>query len=442
MKRILLSLLSLVCLPVYSQAVPAIQEAQLDNGLRILLMEAHNVPMVSAKLVLPAGSRFDAAGKEGSASLLAGLLNDHTARHNDKQWAELLDAQAIRLGSGADRDTLSLSLTVLRESWPDGAAAMAEALLEPGWNRERFNLMRDDTIASLHKSQEEPGAQAAEAGSRLLFGTHPYGHSPSGTETSVSHIALTDLKTLYQQQCKPQGSVLAVSGDINMQELLADLKPLLRGWQGKPAVAADAIATPEEVHGQHAHVVMPTSQMLVQLLRLGPSRDDPQFFADFVLNHLLGGGGFGSVLMEEVREKRGLVYGVYSYFMPLQTRGPYQIMLQTRADQAAQATALVQQVLQDMYEGQITQKQLTATQANLAGSFAQRMDSNRERAGLMAMIGYYKLPLNYLQVWTEKVNAVTLEEVRQSAKRWLNPDEWNVLQVGPALNAENSPAHD
>ena len=435
MKRyLILPLLLILSFIRTADAVPPIQEARMDNGLRVLLMEAHNVPMVSMQLSVVAGSRFDAAGKAGTASLLADMLGDHTARHNHRAWADLLDADAIHLGAGADRDGLSLSLTTLKEALKPGLDAFAEALLMPGWDKKRFTIIQQDSIAAARKDLEDPGAQAATAAATLLFGNHPYGHRTGGTATSLAAISIPDLKTLYRQQIKPEGAVLAVSGDITMAELLPLLKARLSGWRGKPEHSLMDIATAPPVAGKSVDVQLPTSQTLVQLLRQGPARSDAHFFPDFVLNHILGGGGFASRLMEEVREKRGLVYGVYSYFIPLAAPGPFIISLQTKGDQAAQAEAVVRKVMQEMAAGGITKAQLQASKDNLSGSFAQRMDSNRERVGLISMIGLYNLPLDYLATWTAHVNAVTLAQVKAQAALYLKPAEWNRVRVGANLD--------
>jgi zinc protease len=416
-----------------AQAVPPIQQVTLDNGLRVLLIEAHNVPMVAMHLVIPAGSRFDVAGKGGVASLLAEMLTDHTAIHDDKAWASLLDDGPIHLGAGASRDEMHMSLTVLKESLQPGLDALAEALLQPGWNKKRFDILKQDSIAAAQKGQENPGTRASQAAAKLLFGDHPYGHRPGGSLQSLPNITLADLKSLYQAQYKPQGAVLAVSGDITLDELVPLLQSRLANWKGKPVKGMNDISAADTVTGKQADVKLPTTQTLVQLMRLGPARGDANFFPVFVLNHMLGGGGFASRLMEEVREQRGLVYGVYSYFVPLAVPGAFAITLQTRADQADQAEAVVRDLLADMAAGKITRKQMRASKNNLIGSFAQRMDSNRERVGLLAMIGIYDLPLDYLSVWTKRVEAVTLKQLRRQAAFYLNPKTWNRVRVGADL---------
>ncbi len=432
MTRIVFLLTFALCtLASSAGAVPPIQQAHLKNGVRVLLMEAHNVPMVAMKLDLPAGSRFDAAGKGGTASLLAGMLSDHTAKHTHTAWADLLDADAIQLGAGAGRDDFSLSLTVLKDALKPGLDALAEALLQPGWDKQRFAILKHDSIAAAQKAREEPGVRAAQAAAGLLFAHHPYGHRPGGSMASLARIELADLKGLYQRQIKPSSAVLAVSGDITMAELLPLLNARLSGWKGTAAKGLMNIKTATAVAGKQVDIALPTTQMLVQLMRQGPARSDADFFPVFVLNHILGGGGFASRLMEDVREKRGLVYGVYSYFQPLAAPGPFVITLQTKASQAKEAEAVVRDVLTAMAAGKITEKQMIASKDNLIGGFAQRMDSNRERVGLISMIGLYNLPLDYLSQWTLRVQAVTLAQVKAQAAKYLHPAQWNRVRVGP-----------
>ncbi|RMG92353.1 MAG: insulinase family protein [Zetaproteobacteria bacterium] len=429
--RLVLACLAVVLVPFSAWAIPPIQQATLANGMNVLLMEAHDVPMVAMQLTLPAGSRFDPPLKGGAAALLAAMLTDHTARHEHDAWAGFLDQHALRLGSDVDKDAMHISLTVLRESLNEGMGALSEALLHPGWNEKRFSILRQDAIFAARKALEEPGVVASVAAHGMLYGDHPYGHRSEGSPDSLQRINMADLQSIYRRQAKPEGAVLAVSGDITMPELLRLVRQHLGSWAGRPSIGRQDIANPRPVRGQQSILDMPTTQTLIQFVRLGPARNAPDFFPVFVLNHMLGGGGFGSRLMEEVREKRGLVYGIYSYFVPLTVSGPFTIMLQTRADQADEAEHIVRQVMQTFASGRISQRMLDAAKMHLVGSFAQRMDSNRERVALMSMIGFYGLPLDYLQTWSEHVRAVTLQQVRQEAMRWLKFDDWNVIRVGP-----------
>ena len=421
----------LLFLSVQQVSAAQVQQHVMDNGLNVLLIEAHNVPMVAMKLVVPAGSRFDAQGKAGSAALLSGMLTDHTKQHDYLAWAAKLDDAAIRLGSNVDKDTMSFSLTVLSEALDEGVQALSEAVLQPGWQQKRFEFLQKNAVSSVIKAREEATTYAAEEVNKLLFPNHPYGHAVSGNVQSLKQIQLKDLKLMYQQQVRPDGAVLAVSGDITMDALLAALKPYLNGWKGKPVHAFSDIKQPQPNAQQASFVTLDKHQSLVEWVRLGPSRHHPDYKALLVLNHMLGGGGFGSRLMEEIREKRGLVYGVYSFFQPLETNGAYTIRLLTKADQAAEAEAVLRDVLQGLADGHISQSDVNKSKRNLVGGFAQRMDSNRERAGLLAMMGVYKRPLDYLQNWTKSVSSVTLADVKRVAKQYLQPKDWKRVLVGP-----------
>jgi len=326
-----------------------------------------------------------------------------------------------------------MTLTVLKEALAEGVDTFAEAGLQPGWDAKRFAVLQSDAVAGAQKSLEEPGVRAAEETAATMYPKHGYGHRPDGDLASLKRIELKDLQSMYRKQFRPEGAVLAVSGDVTMDELLALIRPAFAGWKGKPAVSFTDIPEPVAVRGEQRQVVMPTRQMTVQMARLGLSRFDKAFFADMLLDHILGGGGFASRLMNEVREQRGLVYGVYSYFMPLAVPGPFVISLQTRADQAGKALDVVREVMRKMHDGDIGKQELAAAKANLTGSFAHRLDSNAKRVGLMSMIGFYGLPLDYLQNWEARINAVTLAEVKHEAARFLDAEDWNVIQVGPEV---------
>ncbi|RMH51038.1 MAG: insulinase family protein [Zetaproteobacteria bacterium] len=412
-----------------AQAIAPIQQWRMDNGLRVLLMEAHHLPMVVLRLTVPAGSAMDAPGKEGTASLLAAMLGDHTARHGHRAWADLLDAEAIRFGVGADRDALSFSATTLVEALPETVTLLDEAVRRPGWDGKRFAILRNNARSALRKSLEQPRVRAAIASLKLLYGDHPYGHRISGTPESLGGITMADLQRLYTAQVKPQGAVLAVSGDVTMAQLKRLLAPLA-GWHGAPRRMPADLPRPQPRPAASRHIAMPTHQTTVQLVRLGPDRHDRDIFPTLLMNEILGGGGFASQLMREVREKRGLVYGVYSYFEPLARPGPFVITLQTRNDQTREALTVVEQVMASMAAGKITAQALRAAKEHLIGGFAHRIDANAKRVALMSMIGFYDLPLDYLTRWRARIGAVTLAQVRQMAARYLPRKGWSTITVG------------
>lgn len=429
MLRLLLVLALL--LPANAEAIVQIQEAVASNGLRILLTEAHNVPMVAMRLILPAGSRFDPPGRAGAASLMATMLTDHTAKHDHHAWASLLDMHAIQLHAGVDRDACFIDLQALTEEVPFSVSLLAEAVLHPGWSPKRFAMLKENRLAALKKTLEDPRSRGEQALAKLLFPGHPYGHPPEGDLEGVANVELEDLKRIFALQFHPHGAVLAVSGDIDMQRVLKIVENRLASWKGKASLGIEDLSAPRQPKPASRHIAMPTKQTTLMFATLGPARKDADFFPMLVLNHVLGGGGFASVLMEEVREKRGLTYGVYSYFIPLARPGPFVIALQTRNNEADSAADTVRKIMRDLAHRGVKKERIKAAKAHLIGSFPQRIDSNRERVALMAMIGFYKLPLNYLNVWAEKIASVSPEAVNEIARRRLDPSRWVFVRVGP-----------
>ena len=429
-----LTLLVGYLLPLPAMAIPTIQQSKISNGLNIMLMEAHQVPIVSMQLVFPAGSRMDQT--YGSASLLAQMLTDHTAKHQRNDWLNLIDENALRLGAHVNEDGLYIQLSFLREDLDVAIQALQELLLYPGWNHKRFNTLKKQTLTGLQKAQENAGILASWEVRKRLYGSHPYGHPSSGTPETVKKLQINDLKKLYQQQVQPNGATLAISGDITLNTLKTSLQSLEKHWQGQVKITALDIQHTKPIKPFSTHITLPQQQSTIVMVRFGLAKHDPDLFPTIVLNYILGGGGFASHLMQEVREKRGLAYGVYSFFSNKAAIGSFEIHLKTRQDQAKLAKKTVRDVLAKLYRG-IQKEDLKAAQANLTGSFAQRVDSNRERAANIANIGLYQLPNDYLQNWTQQINSVTLADVNKVAKRFLSPESWSLIQVGSVSGEKN-----
>jgi len=410
-------------------AVP-IETDRLANGLRLFVVPSKQVPMVAIRLVIPGGRAAAPEGKDGAAELLAAMLTDHTARHDHAAWGAWLDAHAIRLSAEASAEAWNFSVLALREEQSHALQALAEAVLAPGFDRKRFSVLQARMKAAAIKAREEPVRLATEAMLPRLFPHHPYGRIPGGTPKSIEAIALADLQAMHRAQFAPEQAALVVAGDTTLAEVKRLAQRFFGHWQGAPLLRLDAIATPRP-RIQNLFVAAPTTQSLVVLYRLGPRRHDPDFFAALVANEILGGGGFSSLLMQTLRERHGLVYGAYSFFEPRTQPGPFVIRLQTKADQADAAVRLVRRLLQRLAREGVDAKLVQATTERMAGRFAQQIDSNRERAELVAMMALYGLPLDYLDRWPERVRAVNAEDVRRAMRRWMNPKAWGIIRVGP-----------
>ncbi len=427
----------------WAQAALPIQHWTLANGARVYLVESHAIPMVDVQIDLDAGSRRDPASQAGLASAMAGQISSgmlanpkgegpyaHAMDENQlgEAWADL----GASFGVGASADRLSFSLRSL--SYPDllakavalAARQMAHpAFPEPVWARDRERLS-----ASLRESLTQPGVVAQNTYVAAVYGAHPYGFRT--TPESLSRIGVNDMRALHAQALQACRASVSVVGDVSraqadelVRRLLA-LWPAASGCQPLPPVAEVAPLSAE----QKLNVPFASAQAHVLMGQPGYKRNDPDFFALLVGNHILGGGGFVSRLTEQVREKRGLSYSVYSYFSPALHAGAFTVGLQTRPDQAAQATAVAHEVVKTFVQNGPTEAELRAAKSNLIGGFALRIDSNRKLLDNVANIAWNRLPLNYLDNWTAQVEKVSAEDVRRAMARVLQPERMVTVVLG------------
>ena len=427
MRRALALAALLALQPAFTQAA-AIERATLANGLDVLVWPAPRPPLVAIRLVIPGGRAAEKT--DGEAELLAAMLSDHTKRHDHAAWGAWLDAHALRFSIGTDAESWTVSVLALKEELPAALDAIAEALLAPGWNEKRFANLKTRAIAAAKKAREEPGRLAMERLLPALFGKHPYAHIPGGTPETLAKVHLTDLKRLYRAQFHPKGAHFVVAGDVHLQELLPLLKARFSRWQGAPRLGLADIPAPSAPSPVRIHVPAPTTQTLIVFARLGPSRRDPLLFADFLVNEAFGGGSFSSLLMETLREQKGLVYGAYSYFEPRARPGPWIVRVQTRNEKADEAEKTTKKLMARLARKGLVKALVRATAQRMAGRFPQSLDSNRERADLLAMVALYGLPLDYLQKWPKRILAVDAKSAAQAA-RALDPRGWIEVRVGP-----------
>jgi zinc protease len=302
---------------------------------------------------------------------------------------------------------------------------------EPVIQRERARVI-DDLVAS----EGQPQSLAAVAFQELVFAGQPYGHRESGNINSVKSLKRADLESFYRSHYSAQAAVIALIGDVTREQANKIAEQLTANLPSASFAASTAI-TPVPTLRQAVlkRITFPSQQSQILIGQPGVARGDPDYFALYVGNYVLGGGGFDSRLMHEVREKRGLTYSVYSYFMPLRQAGAFQIGLQTRADKTAQALAVTQQTLTDFVAQGVTAAELTQAQHSIIGGFPLRIDSNQKLLEYLAMIGFYQLPLNYLDTFPNKVAALTAEQIKHAFQTHIHPERMVTVVVG------NAPTH-
>jgi len=413
--------------PLASAVLP-IEHWTTSRGARVYFVRATTIPMLDVNIDFDAGARHDPAGKDGLASMTGAMLARGSQGRDEEQIAErLADLGAIR-GGGTDDDRLSASIRTL-SSAPERDAAielLSDLVARPTFPAPLLAREKDRSLQSLRESLTQPGSIAQRTFYPLIYPRHPYG-TLSDAKT-IAAVTRDDLVAFHRARFGASGAVLSMVGNITREQAQAIAERLTRDLPaGEPAAAMPLIEPVAAVERRIAH---PASQSHILLGAPLISRGDPDFFPLFVGNYVLGGGGFVSRLTNEVREKRGLSYSVGSGFTPMLQPGPFVVSLQTQKGQTDQALAVVRETLTRFIEDGPTEAEMLAARQNLVGGFALRIDSNSKILGNLATIGWYGLPLDYLDRWTEQVDRVTREQVREAFRRRIDPTRLVTVIVG------------
>jgi zinc protease len=411
-------------------ASPQIQHWQTTNGARVYFVAAPELPMVDIKVVFDAGAARD--GKlSGTALLTNAMLKEGTEGLDTDQIASSFADVGAQFGASAERDMAVVNLRSLTDEQilTSALTTFTKVLTLPTFPEDSFERLQKQVLIGLRAEKQSPAALASRAFYKNLFGDHPYSTMPSGTEETVSQITLDDLTQFYQQYYVAHNAVVVMVGalDIDKAKIIAEqLVSKLDG--GEKAEAINPVASLEQPDIKK--IAHPSTQTHILMGQPGINRADPDYFVLYVGNHILGGSGLVSILSNEIREKRGLSYSTYSYFRPMRQLGPYQFGLQTRNDQAEEALDVLQNTLKTYIADGPSKDELKAAKQNITGGFALRVDSNSKIADYLAMIGFYGLPLNYLDTFKEQVNAVTVEEIKEAYARRIQADNMLTVMVG------------
>ncbi len=427
--KALVSLLLLISAPALL-ATPQIQHWVTDNGARVYFVAAPELPMVDIQITFDAGSARDGE-RPGLALLTNGLLSEGAGPWDADAIAARFEGVGAAFSNSAGRDMASLSLRSLtRPELLEQALATLEAIVErPTFPVTAFERERSRLLVAIDRRGQDPGAQAQLAFYRALYGEHPYAHPPGGYRETVEAIERQDLLAFHRRYYVARNAVIAIVGAVDraqaerLAERLSDELPA-----GEPAPALPP--PPEGGEERRVAIDFPSTQSHILMGQLGVYRGDPDYFPLFVGNHILGGAALVSRIFDEVREKRGLAYSAYSYLVPMRRHGPYLMGLQTRNDQAEEALSVLQQTVARFVADGPTEEELRAAKANLVGGFPLRIDTNRKILGYLSMIGFYGLELDYLDRFTGRIEAVTLEQVRDAFQRRVQPQRMVTVVVG------------
>lgn len=425
------SILLLICFFAISSAnaLPEIETWTTKNGVKVLFVESTELPMVDLALTFNAGSARD-QDLPGLSVMTHGLLDKGSGKLDADGVASKFEDVGARFSTSVDLDRSSISLRSLSDSslFTDALETFIAVVAKPSFPQRDFEREQKRLLIALEDQEQRPGEIVSRAFYASLYAEHPYAQPTHGNKESVAKITLKDIQHFHKKHIVADNAILAIVGNLSRKQaesVASDISQSLP--KGDKLYVVNEVQVSKSLT---EHIQFPSQQAHVRIGQIGIERGNPDYFSLYVGNHILGGGGFTSRLVEEVRSKRGLSYSVYSYFIPLQQAGPFILGLQTRADQAQQAIEVCNQVLNDYIESGPTQEELELSKKSIISGFPLRIDSNRDVLGYLSLIGYYDLPLSYLQDFTNNIEKISLQDIKQAFRKHVSTKSFVTVVVG------------
>lgn len=411
-------------------ASPQIEHWQTANGARVYYVAAPEIPMVDVRVTFDAGSVRD--GERGGAAVMTNALLAEGAGDLDADAiAERFDGLGASFGNDADRESATVSLRSLsdHEMLDPALDLVATILREPRFAEPDLERERNRLLVALQAERESPGDIASKAFFKALYGDHPYAASPQGSEATVAALTRDDLVRFHRRYYVARNAQVSIVGAVSREDAAALAERLVGKLpRGERAPALPPV--PELAESRVIRIEHPSQQSHVLMGQPGMRRGDPDYFALYVANQVLGGGGLVSRLNASIREQRGLSYSVYSYFAPLARRGPFLMGLQTRNDQVDEALRVMRETIHEYHADGPTKAELEAVKRNITGGFPLNIDNNRKIVGYLGMIGFYGLPLDYLDLFPARIESLDREAVHEAFGRRIDPDAMITVIVG------------
>ena len=425
---ILRALFAVLALSLPAQAEMQIQSVTSPGGITAWLVEDHNIPFTALEIQFKGGTSLDTPDKRGAVNLMTALIEEGAADMDSRAFAEARDSLAANFSFDAGTDSIGVSASFLSENRDSAIALLQQALNAPRFDQDAVDRVREQVLSMLRSDEKDPDTIGSQTFDALAFGDHPYGSSGDGTLATVAALTRDDILAAHEGALARDRIFVAAAGDITaaelgplLDQLLGDLPatgaplPPRADWRLPPGVTVKDFPTP---------------QSSVLFGHVGIPRDDPDFFPAFILNEVIGGGRFTARLMTEVREKRGLTYGIGTYLVNMDQADMYLGQFSASNDKVAEAI----QVLRDEWakigaEG-ITEEELATTKTYLTGSYPLRFDGNGPIASILVGMQMQGLPIDYAVTRNDKINAVTIEDVQRVARRLYLPEALHFVVVG------------
>ncbi|TGQ12699.1 insulinase family protein [Mesorhizobium sp. M2E.F.Ca.ET.166.01.1.1] len=407
-----------------------IQEVKSKKGITAWLVEDHSIPLIAIRFVFDGGSAQDPAGKEGLVNLMTGLFDEGAGDLDSDAFQQKLDDAGAEMSFQAARDGTYGSMRMLSQE-KNAFELLRLAVNRPRFDQAPIDRIRAQVLSGILANERDPNTVAQQRWLRAIYGEHPYSRSDQGTKDSLTTISADDIKAFHKANFARDGLHVAVVGDIDAAALSDKLDEVFGDLPEKQTLAPVADVTPKL--GQQLEVNYDLPQTSLQLAWPGVKRSDPDFFATVLMNEILGGSTFTSRLFAEVREKRGLAYGVSSDLVDNEHSHALLVTTATRSDRAAETLAIVRQVVKDMAENGPTEEELAAIKKYMIGAYAiNNLDSSSSIAATLVELQVDNLGIDYMKRRAALINAVTLADVKAAAKKLLSADP-AVMVIGPPL---------
>ncbi|MGA0540357.1 M16 family metallopeptidase [Neotabrizicola sp. VNH66] len=434
-RPVLALVLSVLALPALAEI--RIQEVKSPGGLTAWLVEDHGIPFTALEIRFRGGTSLDLPGKRGATYLMTALIEEGTGDLDSRGFAEARDSLAAHFSFDTGADVVSVSAMMLTENRDQAVDLLAGALTAPRFDQDAVDRVREQVLSNIRSGEKDPGSIASREMDAMAFGDHPYATPGEGTVASVTALTRDDMLEAHKGALARDRVYIAAAGDITPEELGLLVDRLLGGLPATGAALPGR--APWNLTAGVTVIDFPSPQSVITFGHSGIKRDDPDFFAAFILNEVMGGGRFTSRLMTEVREKRGLTYGIGSYLIGMDQAEMVLGQLSASNDKAAQAVEVIRAEWARIAADGLTEAELAATKTYLTGAYPLRFDGNGPIASMLVAMQMDGLPIDYPNTRNEKIEAVTMEDVKRVAARLFLPDALRFVVVGQPQGLTSSP---
>jgi zinc protease len=406
------------------------------NGMTVLVLEQHFLPIVEIHALIKAGSAQDPPEKAGLANLVASLLDEGTTTRSPKQLAEQIDFVGGSLGVQTDEDFTTASARTLKKDIDLGFTLLADILQRPAFPKQEFERVRSQILGEITSDNDDPGHVAMKAFNQLVFQNHPYRWPVNGMEETVGKITLADVQNFYAKEYLPNQVILTIVGDVTAEQATTLVQTHFGSWK-KGVLQPRTVKKPAVIDKKLVQLIEKgLTQSTIVIGHPGISRTNPDYYAVTVMNHVLGAGGFSSRLMDSIRDKQGLAYGITSHYDARSMPGSFWINLQTRTETTNQAITGVLAEMKAIREAPVSDQELADAKAFLMGSFPLRLDSTAKLAKVLAQVEFFGLGFDYFSQYPKWIERVTKEDVQRVAKQYLDPQHYALVVVGSIAKAK------